>query len=55
MQGIQIAITRKTAGKISVIIFDEMIVISDKLLKYNCMTPTQHKKLMKIFNLLYEM
>ena len=34
----------KRAGKISVIINEEMVALLDKSLEYKCLTPTQHKK-----------
>ena len=41
----------KQAGKNSDVVNREMGAIIDKLLEYNCMTPTHHKKLLKILML----
>ena len=47
---LKLLIQEKRAGKNSVIINEEMVVIIDKLLEYKCMTPTQPKKIIKNFN-----
>ena len=41
---LKLLIQKKQAGIISVKIDEEMVVLIDKLLEYNSMTPTQHKK-----------
>ena len=44
-------IQEKRAGKNSVTINEEMIVIIEKLIEFKCMTPIQHKKIIKNLNL----
>ena len=41
------------AGKNSNITNEEIVAITDNIIGYECITPTQHKKIIKIFNLVY--
>ena len=43
---------KKHAGNDTTIFDTEVVAITNKLLEYKCITPTQHKKVLIIFYLL---
>ena len=49
---LNLLIQEKRAGENLVIIIEEMVAILDELSEYKCMTPTQHRKIIKNCNFL---
>ena len=49
---VKLLIQEKRARNISDMINQKMFAIIDKSLEYKCITPTQHKKFIKKFNLI---